>query len=134
MSSVAERLQKKPARGSQKQVRLRLVYVDFWSALKLSFWAALVIGIVTVVIAALLWIVLNQTGLFGQLDGLLQDIFGEPDFTLSTDFSFPKVMVFALIAGALNVVVFTVIGAVLAALYNLVVKISGGFLVGFTNS
>ena len=134
MSSVAERLQKKPARASQKQVRLRLVYVDFWSALKLSFWAALVIGIVTVVIVALLWIVLNSTGLFAHLDSLLQDIFNDQTFTIQTSFSFAKVMLFALIAGVLNVVVFTVVGGIVAAIYNLVVKITGGFLVGFTNA
>ena len=134
MSSVAERLQRKPARASQKQVRLRLVYVDFWSALKLSFWGALVIGIVTVVVVALLWIVLNSTGLFGQLDGILQDIFNDPTFSISKDFSFSKVMLFAVIAGVLNIVVFTVIGAIVAALYNLVVKITGGFLVGYTNA
>jgi hypothetical protein len=38
MSNVAEKLAKKSSRPAQtKQVRLRLVYVDFWSILKLSF-------------------------------------------------------------------------------------------------
>ncbi len=134
MSSVAERLQKKPARASQKQVRLRLVYVDFWSALKLSFWGALVIGIVTVVIVALLWIVLNETGLFGKLDVLLQEIFNDQTFSIAADVSFSKVMLIAAIIGALDVVVFTIVGAIIAALYNLVVRITGGFLVGFTNA
>lgn len=134
MSSVAERLQKKPVRSSQKQVRLKLVYIDFWSALKLSFFGALALGIITVVVIALLWIVLNQTNLFSQLDGLLQDIFNDPNFSIGKDFSFSRVISFAAIVGALNTVIFTVIGAILAVLYNMTVKITGGLHVGFTNS
>jgi hypothetical protein len=38
MSSVAEKLQRKTTKTtSAKQVRLKLVYIDFWSAVKLSF-------------------------------------------------------------------------------------------------
>ena len=41
MSTVADKLAKKSThRTSAKQVRLRLVYIDFWSAVKLSFLAA----------------------------------------------------------------------------------------------
>ena len=48
MSSVADRLQKKaPRPSSTKQVRLKLVYVDFWSVLKLSFLISVALGIVT---------------------------------------------------------------------------------------
>ena len=37
MSTVAEKLAKKStSKSSAKQVRLRLVYIDFWSAVKLS--------------------------------------------------------------------------------------------------
>lgn len=134
MTSVAERLQKKPARKpSAKQVRLKLVYIDFWSALKLSFFAALAIGIIQVVMTGLLWIVLNSTGILIDVDGILTDIFNEP-VSLAKDFSFGRVMTFAGIIGALNVIVFTVLGAILAVLYNMMVKITGGLHVGFTNS
>ena len=50
MSTVADKLAKKSShKTSAKQVRLRLVYVDFWSAVKLSFLAAIALAIVTVV-------------------------------------------------------------------------------------
>jgi len=50
MSSVAEKLQRKSQRATAtKQVRLKLVYIDFWSAVKLSFLIALCLGIVTIV-------------------------------------------------------------------------------------
>jgi len=134
MTSVAERLQKKPARKpAAKQVRLKLVYVDFWSALKLSFFGALAIGIITVVMTGLLWVVLNQTGILIDLDGILSDIFNE-QVSLAKDFSFGRVMTFAAVIGLLNTIVFTVLGAILAVLYNMMVKITGGLHVGFTNS
>jgi len=133
--SVAEKLQKKSGRRTAaKQVRLRLVYVDFWSALKLSFWAALVLGIITIVVAALLWIVLNTTGIFVNLDGILGDIFNDPNFSISKDFSFATVMGWAAVIGLVNTIMFTVLGAIIAVLYNMIVKITGGLLVGFTNS
>ena len=50
MSSVAEKLQRKSQRQvAVKQVRLKLVYIDFWSAVKLSFLVAVSLGIVLIV-------------------------------------------------------------------------------------
>lgn len=134
--SIADKLQKKSSgrKASAKQVRLRLVYLDFWSSLKLSFFVALAIGIVTIVAAALLWIVLNSTGIFGKLDSILADILGNPVFTLADDFSFAKVMTFAGIIAVVNTIIFTVLGAIAAVLYNMIVKITGGILVGYTNA
>lgn len=135
MTSVAEKLQKKSSRQpAVKQVRLKLVYVDFWSALKLSFLLAICLGIVTVVSAILLWIVLNSTGIFIDLDGLLADILNDPEFSIAEDFSFARVLTFAGIIAAVNVVVFTALGAISAVLYNLAARITGGLHVGFTNS
>ncbi|PJJ73724.1 transmembrane protein DUF3566 [Diaminobutyricimonas aerilata] len=134
MSSVAEKLQRKsPRPASTKQVRLKLVYIDFWSAVKLSFLIALTLGIVLVVVAFLVWVVLNQTGIFTDLDGLLSDIIGD-SFSLAESFSLAQVMTFALIIAVLNTVVGTALGAIASVLYNLSVRLTGGLLVGFTNS
>jgi hypothetical protein len=43
----------------------------------------------------------------------------------------PQVMAFAAFAAFLNLVVVTVLGAVIAEIYNLAVTAAGGFLVGF---
>lgn len=135
MTSVAEKLQKKSSRQpAVKQVRLKLVYIDFWSALKLSFLLAICLGIVTVVTSILLWIVLNSTGIFIDLDGVLSDILNDPEFSIAEDFSFARVLTFAGIIAAVNVVVFTALGAISAVLYNLAARITGGLHVGFTNS
>ena len=134
MSSVAERLQRKTTKSpSAKQVRLKLVYIDFWSAVKLSFLISLCLGIALVVATFLIWAVLNTTSVFASLDAMLRDIIGD-GFSLSETIGLPQVMMFTLIVALLNVVTGTVLGAVAAMLYNLSVRITGGLLVGFTNT
>src|SRR5690606_10057628 len=94
MGSVAERLQRKSQRQvAVKQVRLKLVYIDFWSAVKLSFLVAVSLGIVLVVAAILVWIVLNSTGIFGSLDAILQDIL-DPEFRIAEVLSLGQVALF----------------------------------------
>ncbi|HWR85311.1 MAG TPA: DUF3566 domain-containing protein [Rhodoglobus sp.] len=135
MSSVAEKLQRKSQRQTAtKQVRLRLVYIDFWSAVKLSFLVAVALGIVLIVATVLIWVVLNSTGIFGDLDAILRDILGQPEFTIGASFSLLQVLLFAFIVALLNVVVGTALGAIAAMLYNFSVRLTGGLLVGFTNT
>ncbi|GAA1493180.1 MULTISPECIES: DUF3566 domain-containing protein [Curtobacterium] len=135
MSSVAEKLQRKAKRPvGTRQVRLRLVYVDFWSMVKLSFLIALAGSIVIVVATALVWVILNQTGVFDQIDSLLKDVTGQNSYSIMDQFSLGQVLGFSIVVGILNVVVGTVLGAIVSVLYNLSVRITGGVLVGFTNN
>lgn len=135
MSSVAEKLQRKSQRPVVvKQVRLKLVYVDFWSAVKLSFLIALSLGIVFVVASILIWAVLNSTGIFVKLDDILRDVLGDPQFSLADSFSLTQVALFAVVIAILNVVIGTALGAIASLLYNLSVRLTGGILVGFTNN
>lgn len=134
MSSVADKLAKKTNRKPPgKQVRLRLVYIDFWSAVKLSFLVAVCLAVVNIVASFLVFTVLGSTGIFEQVNSLVQDVAGAGT-DLRTFFSLGNVMGFAVIVSLLNLVVTTALGAVVAVLYNLSVKITGGILVGFTNS
>ncbi|MEX1080128.1 MAG: DUF3566 domain-containing protein [Homoserinimonas sp.] len=135
MSSVAEKLQRKSQRSvATKQVRLKLVYIDFWSAIKLSFLITVTLGIILVVVSFLVWTLLNSLGIFAQIDGILGDILGEGEFNLLETFSLAQVMMFALVIALLNMVAGTALGAVGALLYNFSVKLTGGLLVGFTNN
>ncbi|NRG42188.1 DUF3566 domain-containing protein [Rathayibacter sp. VKM Ac-2804] len=133
-STVAEKLAKKSAKSpAAKQVRLKLVYVDFWSAVKLSFLLGLTLAIITIVVVYLVYTVLAQTGVFNEVNGLVQDIAGAEAFDLNTIISLPQIMGFAIVVAVLNTIVTTALGAIVALLYNLSVKITGGLLVGFTN-
>ena len=133
--SIAEKLQSKSPRrsGSSKQVRLRLVHIDFWSAMKVSAVLGLVLGIVQLVVTFVMWTLLQVVGLFGKIDEVLRDILAQPDFAITSIISLPQVMMFTLLVAVLNFVVITVLGAVIAVLYNLSVRITGGLQVGFAN-
>ena len=134
MSTVADKLAKKSThRTSAKQVRLRLVYIDFWSAVKLSFLAAIAIAVVTVVSFILVFLVVQTTGLITRADEFFGN-FTDGTILLSNFVSLPQVLAFSAIVAILNLVVVTVMGAVLAGIYNLAVKVTGGLLVGFTSN
>lgn len=139
MSSVAEQLQRKSQKPvATKQVRLKLVYVDFWSTVKLSFLVAVSLGIVLVVSTVLIYLVLQSTGVFEKLDGTLSEILSSGDadskFSISKNFSLLTVTFFSFIVAVLNIVVGTALGAITSILYNFSVRITGGLLVGFTNN
>ena len=134
MSTVADKLAKKSSsKTSAKQVRLRLVYIDFWSAVKLSFLAAVALAVVTVVSFFLVFMVIQTTGLIATFDGFFQSI-SDGGISISAFVGLPQVMAFAAIIAILNLIVVTVLGAVVAGIYNLAVKVTGGLLVGFTSN
>ena len=139
MSSVAEQLQRKSQKPvATKQVRLKLVYIDFWSTVKLSFLVAVSLGIVLVVSTVLIYLVLQSTGVFAKLDSLLADILSAGDseapFSIAESFSLLTVTFFSFIVAVLNIVVGTALGAITSILYNFSVRLTGGLLVGFTNN
>jgi hypothetical protein len=134
MSTVADKLAKKSSnKTSAKQVRLRLVYIDFWSAVKLSFLAAVALAIVTVVSFFLVYMIIQTTGMIGKVDEFFQS-FSDGGVSIEAFIGLPQVMAFAAIVAILNLVVVTVLGAVVAGIYNLAVKVTGGLLVGFTSN
>ena len=134
MSTVADKLAKKSSsKTTAKQVRLRLVYIDFWSAVKLSFLAAVALAVVKVVSFFLIYLVVSTTGLIAKADEFFQS-FSDGSLSLSQFVGLPQVMAFAAVIAILNLVVVTVLGAVVAGIYNLAVKVTGGLLVGFTSN
>jgi hypothetical protein len=134
MSTVADKLAKKSThKTGAKQVRLRLVYVDFWSAVKLSFLGAVAMAVVTVVSFFLIYMVVQTTGLIARVDEFFTS-FSDGGVSIEAFIGLPQVMAFAAIVAILNLIVFTVLGAVVAGIYNLAVKVTGGLLVGFTSN
>jgi hypothetical protein len=134
MSTVADKLSKKSTRKTGgKQVRLRLVYVDFWSAVKLSFLGAVALAIVTMVSFFLIYLVLQATNVLAQADEFVAS-FTDGGISLASLVGLPQVMAFAAVVSILNLIVFTVMGAVVAGIYNLAVKVTGGLLVGFMSN
>lgn len=123
---------KKAGRSTAKQVRLRLVYVDFWSVVKMAFLLGLAIAVVQVVTTVLVYGVLMATGLLTKVAQLVSDVAGGL-LDLNTLTSLPAVLTFTVISALLQLIVTAALGAVTAVLYNIAVRITGGVLVGFTN-
>lgn len=133
-NTVADKLAKKTRKKAPaKQVRLKLVYIDFWSAVKFSFLVSICLAIVSVVSTVLLYTVLTQTGVLSDVDALFMDIVGE-DNSLMKVIGFPQVFGFAVVVGILNTIVGTALGAVGSLIYNLLVRVLGGFQLGFTSN
>jgi len=133
-NSVADKLAKKTRRKAPaKQVRLKLVFIDFWSAVKFSFLVSLCLSIVGVVATLLIYTVLLSTQVLAKLDELFMDIVGGEESLMSL-IGFPQVMGFAIVVGVLNIVIGTALGAVASLVYNLLVRMLGGFQLGFTSN
>jgi len=100
---------------------------------KLSFLIAVAVGVITVVATFLSWMVLIATNTFSSINDIAADVLGD-GFDLLEIFNLGQVMSFALVIALLDVIVITALGAVVALMYNLSVRITGGLLVGFTNN
>lgn len=134
MSTVADRLAKKSTRKTPgKQVRLRLVYVDFWSAVKLSFLAAIAMAVVTLVSFFLIQVLLQATNVIATAAEFVALLTNDA-VSLSEVLSLPNVMAFAAVVAILNLIVVTVMGAVVAGVYNMAVRVTGGLHVGFMSN
>jgi len=133
-NTVADRLAKKTRKKAPaKQVRLKLVYIDFWSAVKYSFFISICAAIVGVVAAVLTYTVLLSTGVLAKVDEMFMDIVGDETGIMGM-LSFSTVLTFSIVVGVLNIIVGTAFGAIGAMIYNLLVRVLGGFQLGFTSN
>jgi hypothetical protein len=114
-----------------KQVRLTLVFIDFWSALKISFLVGLAQAIVVIIATFLLYLVFVQTGIFDRANSVVGQVVGGNGFDVRSILSMGQAVAFAAVAGVLNMVVITILGAVVAVIYNAIARIVGGVKVGF---
>lgn len=117
-----------------KQVRLNLVYVDLWSAVKVSSLVSLAMSISVFLTVILTWLLLSTIGVVGALEGVIGDILGDGGGALLSLLEFSQVLLLALVGGLINLVSLTVLGSLSAVLYNVIARLTGGLTVGFTNS
>ncbi|MDH6423462.1 DUF3566 domain-containing protein [Aurantimicrobium minutum] len=131
---LKDKLPKSEPKGpAAKQVRLKLVYIDFMSALKMSFLLGLAQFIVVVIGTFLLYLVFVQTGIFTTANSVAGEVLGNNSFDINSIASMGKTVGAAAAVGVVNMIVITVMGAICAVLYNAAAKITGGLSVGFTN-
>ena len=76
---------------------------------------------------------LLSTGVLAKLNELMMDIVGD-QINLLELLNYGTVFTFAVVVGVLNMIVGTAFGAVGALIYNLLVRVLGGFQLGFTSN
>src|SRR5690606_38479770 len=104
-----------------------------WSAVKFSFLVSVCMAIVSVVSVILIYTVLMQTNVLENVDQVFMDIVGE-DNSLMKLIGFSQVAGFAVVVGILNTIVGTALGAIASLVYDLLVRVLGGFQLGFTSN
>ena len=122
-----------PPKGKPKNRRatMRLVYIDFWSALKMSFLVSIIVAAITVVLSLIVWSLMERFGVVASASAFLEDIAGAQGANLVAGLTFPNVMTFTLVVALLEVIVVSALGAIFAALFNLAVHVVGGWKVTF---
>jgi len=132
--SIAEKIRARRPKSGGKQVKLNLVQIDFWSAIKVGFVIQLALAVANIVGFFVLWLVLVNTGLFSGLNGLINGVIGGSGEDIGASLSLPRVMSFAVALSVFNIVAGTLLSGVVAAIFNVIAKITGGVSVGFTNN
>jgi Transmembrane domain of unknown function (DUF3566) len=101
------------------------VHVEPWSAMKVSFIFSLSAAIVILIVVVLTWILFSAAGVLGAVERGVNDVVGGT-FDLSHYLSFGTVLAVALIVAAVEVVLTTAIGTLIAYLYNVTASVTGG--------
>lgn len=126
----------RPAAPVGRRVRLTVSRIDPWSTMKLSFLLSVALGIALVVMAFVLWTVLNGMGVFDQINNIAANLFpvddGEP-FDLMDYIGLGKVMSLAIVVGVIDVILITAIATLSAFLYNLSSSLVGGLQLTLTD-
>jgi Transmembrane domain of unknown function (DUF3566) len=119
---------------SVRRARVAVTRVDPWSVMKLSFVLSLALVVIFMVAAALLWWVLNGSGVFDQLNTTLQSVTGTSNLRLQDVASLGRVMGIGGLIGLIDVVLLTALATLAAFLFNLTTGLVGGIDVVLTES
>jgi hypothetical protein len=130
MSNMINRLTKRDV-PPVKQVQLKLVRIDFWSAVRTGFTISIGLGIALIVGLMALWALVSFTPLFSSLNGLLSTVTGSP---ANITVSLPQVLGVSFGLAIFNIVFGTLLTGVSALIYNIIARITGGIKIGFTSN
>jgi hypothetical protein len=134
MSNISEKLARKGApKGPTAQVRLNVRHLSVWSATKIAFLIGLILGIFGIAATMATRQILVATGGFAQIDTLLGGAFSTSSgASITSTISFGLVLAIAVAIAALTVIGTTVLGVLVAVLYNASTRLTDGLLVGFS--
>jgi len=111
-----------------RRVRLALTRVDPWSVMKTTFLFSIAFGIMLVVIVAVLWAIVAGSGALQSINSTMTQLLGDSgsQFNVEDYINAGRVIGFAAVLAALDVVIITAVSTLLAFLYNLAAAVIGG--------
>ena len=111
-----------------RRARLRISRVDPWSVMKTSFLFSIAFGVMLVVVAFVLWSVLAGSGALESVNSLINTLIGDEDnaFQVEDVLNSSRVLGFATVVAAIDVVILTAVATLFAFLYNLSATVLGG--------
>ena len=121
--SIFSRQVRRTESSGAKPVNLKLVKVNFWSAVRFAFILTVALGIGLVIALTLVFFILNLAGFSNLLKSFL-----------TVDVTLPAVLSVSLSIAVFMIVVGTVLAGVWAAMFNIIARMTGGVSVGFTNN
>ena len=111
-----------------RKARLRISRVDPWSVMKTTFLFSIAFGIMLVIIVAVLWGVVAGSGALGSINSTMNQLIGDSSnqFKIEEYINASRVIGFAAVIAALDVVIITAVSTLFAFLYNLAAAVIGG--------
>jgi Transmembrane domain of unknown function (DUF3566) len=134
-SAKPERQAPSPAAQPGRRASLRLVHVEPWSVTRLAFVVSVAMMIVAVVAVSIFWVVLNVTGVWGQVNDSVTSVLSDDSgtFDIKDYLGFGRLFGLTLVLSAINVVLMTALATIGAHLYNLAAQLLGGLEVTFSD-
>lgn len=121
---------RKAAAHRTRKARLRLSRIDPWSVMKTAFLFGIAGGIIFFVMVWVLWGVIVASGVFESVNRAVNDLLATPGaadkFHLEDYLNGNRVLGFAAMIGAADVVIFTALATLFSFLYNLAATVMGG--------
>lgn len=114
--------------ASARTARLRLARIDPWSVMKVAFALSIALAIVTVIAISIVWFVLGAAGVWDAVNSSVASLLSDDaeTFDITEYVGYGRVIGFALLVSAVDVVLITAIATLGAFLYNLAASLLGG--------
>jgi hypothetical protein len=129
-AKAAERVaDPKDAPKASRRARLRMTRIDPWSVMKTAFLLSIALGIVVVVSVFMVWSVLDAADVWSSINQTVRDVLGGESattFDIEDYLGTRRVVGFAMIVAAVDVVLLTAIATLGAFLYNMSASLLGG--------
>ena len=128
-SAKVQAAQAKEGPKPSRRARLRMTRIDPWSVMKTAFLLSIALGIVIVVSVFMVWSVLDAADVWSSINQTVRDVLGGESattFDIEDYLGTRRVVGFAMIVAAVDVVLLTAIATLGAFLYNMSASLLGG--------